>query len=405
MGCFFAVAKHKSRVTQKDKKREFVCRDLDAHRMTAVEAAQSLGISERQVWRLLAAFRREGVEAVVHGNRGRAPKQTLAPELRQRIAELAQTKYAGFNRTHFTEKLKTDEKIHVSRSTVWRILQEAKIESPRRHRRPKHRSRRERRPRAGMMLQIDASDHDWFQGRGPRLSLLGAVDDATGEVVAALFRNEEDAHGYMLMLRHIVEHRGIPLAIYADQHSIFIVTPGEKETLDEQLTGERVPTQLGRVLNDLEIQMITALSPQAKGRVERLWGTFQDRLVSELRLAGICTLDDANQFLAGYLPVFNAQFAHSPTETENAYRPVPARLDLNVIFAFQYSRIVANDNTVRASGTMIQIPENAHRSSYAKAKILFCVGLDGSTFIMHNGRRIAYMPSKNPKADIRAQRR
>jgi len=392
-------------VSQKDKKREFVFRELDAHRMTAVEAAQSLGISERQVWRLLAAFRREGVEAVVHGNRGRAPKQTLSPELRQRIAELAQTKYAGFNRTHFTEKLKTDEKINVSRATVWRILQEAKIESPQRHRRPKHRSRRERRPRAGMMLQVDASDHDWFQGRGPSLSLLGAVDDATGEVVAALFRNQEDAHGYMLMLRHIVEHRGIPLAIYADQHSIFIVTPGEKETLDEQLAGERVPTQLGRVLNDLEIQMITALSPQAKGRVERLWETFQDRLVSELRLAGICTLDDANQFLAGYLPVFNAQFARSPAETENAYRPVPARLDLNVIFAFQYSRIVANDNTVRASGTMIQIPENANRSSYAKAKILFCVGLDGSTFIMHNGQRIAYMPSKNPKADIRAQRR
>lgn len=405
MGCFPAVARHKSRVTQKDKKREFVLRDLDAHRMTAVEAAQSLGISERQVWRLLAAFRREGADAVVHGNRGRAPKHTLSPELRQRIAEFAQTTYRGFNRSHFTEKLRTDQDIHVSRSTVWRILQEAKVESPQHHRRPKHRSRRERRPRAGMMLQVDGSDHDWFEGRGPRLSLLGAVDDATSEVVAALFRREEDAHGYMLMLQQIIVQRGIPLAIYADQHSIFIRTPGEKETLDEQLAGRQAPTQLGRILDDLEIEMITALSPQAKGRVERLWGTFQDRLVSELRLAGICTLDAANAFITSYLPAFNARFAQPAAQIQNAYRPLPAKLDLTTIFAFQYSRLVANDNTVRAGSRALQIPANAERSSYAKARVLFCVGLDGSTFIMHNGRRIAYMPSKNPKEDIRAEKR
>jgi transposase len=370
-----------------------------------VEAAQSLGITERQVWRLLAAFRREGAEAVVHGNRGRVPKQTLSPELRQRIAELAQTKYIGFNQTHFAEKLRSDEDIHVSRSTVWRILQEAEIQPPRRHRRPKHRTRRERRPRAGMMLQVDGSDHDWLEGRGPRLTLLSAIDDATGEVVAALFRKEEDAHGYMLLLHQIVVQRGIPLAIYADQHSIFLHTPGDKETIDEQLAGRRAPTQLGRILDDLQIEMITALSPQAKGRVERLWGTFQDRLVSELRLAGICTRDDANAFLTNYLPVHNERFARLPAETENAYRPVPAKLDLNVIFAFQYSRVVAKDNTVRAGATTMQIPANADRSSYAKAKILFCVGLDGSTFIVHNGRRIAYLPSKNPNADIRAERR
>jgi transposase len=405
VGCFPAVAKHTSRVTQKDKKREFVFRDLDAHRMTAVEAAQSLGISERQVWRLLAAFRQEGAEAVVHGNRGRAPKQTLSPELRQHIAELAQTKYTSFNQTHFTEKLWSDENIHVSRSTVWRVLQEAEIHPPRRHRRPKHRTRRERRPRAGMMLQVDGSDHDWFEGRGPRLTLLSAIDDATGDVAGALFRNEEDTHGYMLLLHQIVVQRGIPLAIYADQHSIFVHTPGDKETIDEQLAGRRELTQLGRVLDDLQIEMIIALSPQAKGRVERLWGTFQDRLVSELRLARICTLDDANQFLKSYLPTHNARFARLPAETENAYRPVPAKLDLHVIFAFQYSRIVANDNTVRAGATTMQIAANAERSSYAKAKILFCVGLDGSTFIVHNGRRIAYMPSKNPNADIRAERR
>jgi len=399
------MAKHTSRVTEKDKKRESVFRDLDAHRMTAVEAVQSLSVSERQVWRLLAAFRREGADAVVHGNRGRMPVQTLSPEVHQRIVELAQTKYVGFNQTHFTEKLRTDERIVVSRPTVWRILGESGVRSPQRHRRPKHRSRRERRALAGMLLQVDGSDHDWFEGRGPRLTLLGAVDDATGEVVAALFRNEEDAHGYMLLLRRIVRERGIPLAIYADQHGIFIHTPSEKESVDEQLAGQREPTQVGRILKDLEIEMITALSPQAKGRIERLWGTFQDRLVSELRLAGIATLDAANQFLDTYLAIYNAQFARPATKAESAYRSVSAKLNLDVIFAFQYSRIVANDNTARAGSTVLQIPANAERSSYAKAKVLFCVGLDGSTFIVHNGRRIAYMPSKNPKADIRAQKR
>jgi transposase len=399
------MCKLKSLVTQKDKKREFVLRDLDAHRLTAVEAAQSLGITERQVWRLLAAFRQEGADAVVHGNRGRMPKQTLSPEVQQRILELAQTKYAGFNQTHFTEKLLSVESIVVSRSTVWRLLRDAGIRSPQRHRRPKHRSRRERRPRAGLMLQIDGSDHEWFEERGPRLTVLGAVDDATGEVVAALFRREEDAHGYMLVLRQIIMQRGIPLALYADQHSIFIDAPGEKETIAEQLAGRREPTQFGRVLEDLQIQMITALSPQAKGRVERLWGTFQDRLVSELRLAGICTLDDANRFLDAYLPTYNARFARPPAERENAYRPVPAKLDLDTIFSFQYSRVVANDNTVRAHATTIQIPATAERTSYTKARVLFCVGLDGSTFIVHNGRRVAYMPSKDPAADIRAERR
>jgi transposase len=399
------MSKHISPVDLKSKKRDSIFQDLDSHRMTAVEAAQSLGITERQVWRLLAAFRLEGRDAVIHGNRGRMPIQTLSPEIRQRIIELAQTKYSGFNQTHFAEKLRDVEKIMVSRPTVWRILLEAGIRSPQRHRRPKHRSRRERRPRAGMMLQVDGSNHDWMEGRGPQLTLLGAVDDATGEVVGALFRKEEDTHGYMLLLHEIVVQRGIPLAIYADQHSIFIHTASEKETIDEQLAGQRTPTQLGRVLDDLAIELITALSPQAKGRVERVWGTFQDRLVSEFRLAGISTRDEANQFLQTYLPTYNAKFARSPAETDNAYRPLPAKLDLSVIFSFQYSRVVANDNTVRVGATTMQIPENAERSSYAKAKTLFCVGIDGSTFVLHNGRRIAYMPSKNPKADIRAEKR
>jgi len=399
------MAKQSSPTTQYDKKREFVLRQLDAHRMTAVEAATSLGLSERQVRRLLAAFRQEGAEAAVHGNRGRAPDHTLSPQIRQRVIELAQTTYAGFNQTHLTEKLRSVEGITISRASVQRILCAAGIRSPRRRRRPKHRSRRERRPQAGMLLQIDGSRHDWLEGRGPYLSLAGAIDDATNEVTAALFRLEEDAHGYMLLFHRIVTERGIPLAVYADRHGIFQRSPLDQETIDEQLAGRRQLTQVGRMFDDLGIELVTAMSPQAKGRIERLWGTFQDRLVSELRLAGATTLDDANVVLAQFLPAFNKQFMHPPATEGSAYRPVPARLDLLTIFSFQYSRIVANDNTVCYDKSVVQIPASPERSSYAKAKTLLCVGLDGSLSVVHNGRRVAFMPSKNPKAAIRVLKR
>lgn len=399
------MAKQISPTNQQDKKREFVLRQLDAHRMTAREAATSLGRSERQVRRLLAAFRQEGAEAAVHGNRGRTPGHTLSLDIRQQVIALAQTTYAGFNQTHFTEKLRSVEGIIISRASVQRILGAAGIRSPQRRRQPKHRTRRERRAQAGMLLQIDGSRHDWLQGRGPYLTLVGAIDDATNEVPAALFRSEEDAHGYMLLFHQIVTERGIPLGAYADRHGIFQRSPQDQDTIDEQLAGQRQRTQVGRMLDDLSIELITAMSPQAKGRVERLWGTLQDRLVSELRLAQVATLEEANAVLVRFLPAFNNQFMRPAATEGSAYRPVPARLDLLTIFSFQYGRIVANDNTVSYDKTVVQIPASPERSSYAKAKTLLCVGLDGSLSVVHNGRRVAYMPSKNSKAAIRVLRR
>jgi transposase len=390
--------------SQKDKKREFVLREMDAQRMTAVEAAHSLGLSERQVRRLLAAYRQEGAAAVAHGNRGRTPTNALAPDVRQTILDLAQTIYVGFNQTHLTEKLHTEHALTVSRATVQRVLCDAGIPSPRRHRRPVHRSRRERRARPGMLLQVDGSRHDWLEGRGPALTLLAAIDDATGEVVAALFRDEEDAHGYMLLLHSIVTQHGIPLAIYSDRHSVFIHTECATETIDEQLAGQRNRTQVGRLLEDLGVELILALSPQAKGRIERLWGTFQDRLVSELRLAKAATLDDANTVLRRVLPQHNMHFACAPKEVQTAYRPAPKAPELATAFSFQYERTVANDNTVHLGADIVQIPANRERSSYAKAKTRICIGLDGSTTIYYQGRRIAYQPCSDPDVVLRAQK-
>lgn len=257
-------------------------------------AAEVLGLSVQHLKRILAAYRKEAAEALAHGNRGKTPCNALDAGTKDRVVELAQSTYTGCNHQHFTELLAEREGIILSRSTVRRFLVEEGVNSPRKRRPPKHRSRRERRAQRGMLLQVDGSDHDWPEGRGRRLTLVGAIDDATGEVSYALFREEEDAQGYFLLLSHIVQSHGIPLALYHDRHGIFVRSPRDKESLEEELEGKRFPTQFGRVMEELGITSISALSPQAKGRIERLWGTFQDRLVTELRLAGTTTIQEAN---------------------------------------------------------------------------------------------------------------
>lgn len=267
---------------------------------TVIEAAQFLGVSERHTFRLLPAYRKEGAAALIHGNRGRQPAHTTKEETRRKVIELAQGVYKGFNHSHFTEKLAEPEGILLPRSTVRRILMAGGLRSPRKRRPPKHRSRRERFPREGMLLQIDGSHHDWLEGRGPYLTLIAAIDDATGTVPYALFREHEDAHGYFLLLREIIKSKGVPLSLYSDRHSIFIKE--EKESIEEQLEGKAQPTQFGRAIDELGIWIIHARSPQAKGRIERLWGTFQDRLVSEMRLSLASTIAEANKVLpAPYL--------------------------------------------------------------------------------------------------------
>ena len=304
----------------REQQRAMVLNRVERGGLTGAEAAELVGVSLRQVRRLLAAYREEGVAALAHGNRGRPSVHRLPEDTKKRVVTLAQCPYSGLNHYHLQELLAEREGVVLSRSSVWRILTGAGIPSPRRHRRPQHRHRRERYPQEGMLLQVDGSRHDWLQGRGPYLSLVGAIDDATGTVPYALFREQEDAQGYLLLLREIIQSQGVPLAIYSDRHSIFQINPKQPESLEEQLAGERQPTQVGRALQELGIQSIVALSPQAKGRVERLWGTLQDRLVSELRLAGAATLEEANRVLRDYLPRFNDRFAVPPAQSGSAYR-------------------------------------------------------------------------------------
>jgi transposase len=386
-------------LSKKEQTRLMVLNGINMGRLTAGEAAQALAVSLRHVRRILAAYRKEGAAALAHGNRGRRPHNALDDGLKKRVLELAQSTYAGCNTQHFTELLAEREGIAVSRSVVRLILLRAGLRSPRKRRPPKHRSRRERYPREGMLLQIDGSRDDWLEGRGPYLSLVGAIDDATGKVPYALFREEEDAQGYTLLLEHIVEDQGIPEAIYHDGHGIFVRSRREPESLEEQLAGRRNPTQFGRMLEELGIISITSRSPQARGRIERLWGTFQDRLKSELRIAGATNAREANLALWDFLPRFNRRFGVPAREPDLAYRKVPDGFNPDEVFCFKYERTVGPDNVVRFGKHRLQIMPTNGRLSYAKARVEVHERMDGSLAVYHKGQCLLSRPAP-PEAPV-----
>ena len=386
-------------VTGREEKRALALNRVIAGGWTAGEAAEALGLSARQVRRLKAAYEREGIRALVHGNRGRPSPRALPAEIRERVVELARGRYAGCNDQHFTELLADREGLLLSRESVRRLLRAAGIRSPRRRRAPKHRSRRERMPAAGMLLQIDGSRHAWLENRGPALTLIGGIDDATGQVPYAVFREQEDAQGYFLLLQEVVLRCGRPLAVYRDRHLIFERSTRERPTVAEQLTGRRDPTQFGRLLAELEITSIPARSPQAKGRIERVWGTLQDRLVAELRLANAASIAEANRVLWEFLPRFNTQFVVPPASPITAYRPLDHGQLPEEIFCFKYPRVVAADNTVQFGPHRIQLLAGPTRRSYAKTTVELHERMDGSLAVYYQGQKLATQaaPAEAPK--------
>ncbi|MGC1405633.1 MAG: ISNCY family transposase [Candidatus Dormiibacterota bacterium] len=256
--------------------------------------------------------------------------------------------------------------------------------------------RRDRMAQEGCLLQVDGSRHDWLESRRPYLTLVGAIDDATGLVVGATFREQEDAQGYFQVLRQVVVTKGLPLALYSDRHGIFVKTSKQEPSLEEQLQGRRPLTQVGRLLAELEVELILARSPQAKGRIERLWGTFQDRLASELRLQDAATMAVANQILAQHLPRHNRQFTVAAQDPEVAWRPRPSHLD--EIFCFKFPRVVALDQTVRFAGQVIDIPRPGP-SSLARARVEVQQSFDGTLRVLHEGRWLTtakYQPQDGP---------
>lgn len=348
-------------LTVREQKRLYVITEVLAGRWSASQAAAKLELSLRQMRRLLGAFRRDGPAALPHRSRGRPSHRRIPPEIRQKVLTLTSTRYPDFNDHHLTDILAEEHGIHLSRSSVRRLRREAGLASPRKRRAPRHRSWRQRLPQTGMLLQVDGSWHPWLEDRGPWLCLIAAVDDATGHVPWAIFRPQEDAAGYFMLLEHLSHTHGLPLAVYADRHTIF--QSPKKASVAEELAGKLPRSQLGRLLDELAIQLIPAHSPQAKGRIERLFGTLQDRLVKALRQAGASTLEEANQVLQHFLPAYNTRFAVPSAQPGSAYRPWPAGIHPQDVFCFKHERVVANDNTISFNGHRLPIaPGPARRS-------------------------------------------
>ena len=367
-------------MSSKEARRPGLVQAALAGKVTNAEAAQALGLSVRQFRRLKAAYRRAGIGGLLHGNRGRPSPRRLSESDRERIVELINTRYAGFNDCHLTEKLCECEALRISRATVRRLRRAGGIPAARRRRAPRHRARRLREARAGALVLVDGSEFAWLGSDPPVLTLVGAIDDATGAILALHFRPHEDLHGYTELLRRLALTHGLPCTLYGDRLAVFVRNDAHW-TLEEELAGAQDPTQFGQMLAELAIGYIAAQSPQAKGRIERLWGTLQDRLVQELRLRGITTVAVAEAFLPEFIADYNRRFAKSPREVSPVWRRAPR--DLDHILACRYDRTVAGDNTATVPGRWIQLPPGPARRSWHRARVQVRELLNGRLLVFH----------------------
>jgi len=366
------------------------------------EARKVLGMSERQVYRKLARVRAVGAQGVVHGNRGRTPENKRDEAEWNRTLEVVKEKYLNINDRHLQEILAREEGISVGRESLRKRLRGAGIGPKRKRRRKKYRSRRERKPAFGMMLQIDGSPHDWLEGRGPELDLIGAKDDASGHVWAR-FAESETTWAYMDLMGDVFKTDGLPMSLYSDKHSIF--DPRREPTILEQLNGNGPFTQFGRAMNELGIRIILANSPQAKGRIERHWGISQDRLVVELRLVKASTIAEANKVLAWFLKDFNRRFAVKPFDPQSAFRPAPSRAELQHILCLKDSRVVANDHTISFEGVVLQIPKLPKYASIAGQRVEIRQLRSGVAEVVYKGGVVLRLTPSQLRKTIATQAR
>jgi hypothetical protein len=352
-------------------------------------AAGLLGYSPRHIRRLRTRFQQEGMETVLHGNQGRAPTNRTDPARVDRICSLAgpDGKYHDFNICHLHDLLDEHEQIEIGRSTLDRLLRQNGLRQAA-HPPSVHRRRRTRRSAEGMLVQMDGSPHAWLEERGPRLTLHGAIDDATGKVLAGVFRPTEDQIGYLLLLRTIAQLHGLPVAVYHDRHTI--LRSPKQSTLHEQLAGEQPMSQIQRVLAELGITSIPAHSPQAKGRIERLFETFQDRLVKEMRLADVRDPERANAFLPGFITNYNARFARVPKDPTPAWIPLPAHFDWSYHFAIRETRTVRADHCISWLGQTFQLLPDRREPSLARQTVSVHMVPEGGLLVYDGTRQIPH---------------
>jgi len=396
-----------------------VIRKVLEGRFTWTQAAEQLRISRRQVARLSASVKLRGARGVVHGLRGKASNHRLSDELLGKaLSALHDPLWEGFGPTFGAEKLAERHGLRVGVETARQLMIRSGLWTVSRSG-PKHRSWRPPKDCVGMLVQMDGSHHDWFEGRGPRCVLQGMIDDATSRIPYAEFVDSEDTLNVMRVTKTYIERYGRPGAIYVDKDSIFRTS--REPAVEEDLRQEAPATQYKRALDSLGIELICANSPQAKGRIERSFNTLQDRLVKELRLAGIQTMDAANRFLhERYLPAHNASFSRPPASPADAHRPRLPGQDLSVILSIWSQRTVLNDYTVRFNAAWLQLLPAKGLRLRPKEKVTIETRLDGSLRVRWREGYLAFKkleqrpykgfyatrPSEFPtKADVRGRAR
>ena len=392
-------------MSQRERQRYHLLKMVIECKNTLKEASRLMGVSYRHSKRLKKKLIGEGAKGLIHGNRGRPSPKALSHELAEKILDLSLTTYTNFNDTHFTEKLGEEEGIIVSRDTVRRLRRTNGIKPKRKRRAKRHFKRRDRSSQEGIMVLWDGSPHRWFGKDTPPCCVMAAIDDATGKLCEAFFIPYECSFGYLKLLKAIVTRYGIPASIYQDRHST-LHRNDDNWTLEEQLAGQQEPTQVGGALKSLGITPIFALTPQAKGRIERLFGVLQDRLIAEMGLRNITEIAVANTFLADhFIADYNRRFAIGPEISQQAWRKVVKPLDIERTISFRYQAVVGNDNTVRVGGIVIDIPEGPHKRGYAKAKVEVRQILDGSWRVYYKDTLIAQTDPTPLKEPIRAKPR
>lgn len=373
-----------------------VLQRLKEKRLQQKEAAQLLGLSVRQVKRLWRQYRKGGAKGLVSKKRGQASNHRLDAGVVQQVLDLLKEKYADFGPTLAHEKLVEVDRLQLSRESVRKLMIEEGLWKPRRVKKAEVHQLRERRACFGELIQIDGSDHPWFEERGERCTLLVFIDDATGQLGELWFVPEETFFGYCEAARHYFEHYGKPLTFYSDRHGIFRVNQPQPLGMTSGLT------QFGRAMQELDIQIICAHSPQAKGRVERVIQTLQDRLVKELRLRSISTIEAGNAFLPEFRADFNRRFAVPARSTQDAHRPLLPSNNLDLILTHQQTGVLSNNLTVQYHKVIYQIQTERPTYALRKAPVTICENVKGEVTILYKNNPLSYTTYKKlpPQAEV-----
>ncbi len=353
-------------------------------RLTQKEAARILSLSVRQVKRLYRAYKVQGAKGLVSARRGKPSNHRLDAETQQKAIDLIYEHYRDFGPTLAHEKLTEKHKLRISRESVRKIMIAEEMWKPKRAKKPSMHQMRERRACFGELVQIDGSDHDWFEGRGPKCTLLVYIDDATGQLLELWFVPDETFFGYCEASRHYFERYGKPVAFYSDKHGIFRVNQVQTIGLGSGLT------QFARAMQELDIQIICANTPQAKGRIERANQTLQDRLVKELRLLGISDIDSANAYLPVFRLDFNRRFAVAPRSNHDAHRPLLKTENLDIILTRQKTATLSKNLTVQANKVIYQIQSNRPDYALRKAQVTVCENAKGEVTILYRNKLLSY---------------